>query len=124
MCLSANLTTILYSPGAVGRYDTLQVPSLLSWQVISALEGPSTARAKPPGPASLVTMVKLQGSSQITKTAPAPFLTCQRLRENTTSSSSSPTNTSWDLPSRPRSRALPSKRRPLRSALPRRSASK
>lgn len=27
----------------------MQVPSLLSWQVISALEGPSTANESPPG---------------------------------------------------------------------------
>ena len=48
MCLSPNLTEILYSPGAVGKYDTDTVPSLLSWQLISALLGPSTARDKPP----------------------------------------------------------------------------
>jgi hypothetical protein len=42
------LTEILYSPGAVGKYDTDTVPSLLSWQLISALLGPSTAKDKPP----------------------------------------------------------------------------
>jgi len=30
MFLSPNLTEILYSPGAVGRYETETVPSLLS----------------------------------------------------------------------------------------------
>ena len=48
ICLSPNLTEILYSPGAVGKYDTETVPSLLSWQLISALLGPSTAKDKPP----------------------------------------------------------------------------
>lgn len=51
MCLSPNRTEILYSPGAVGRYDTETVPSLLSWQLISALLGPSTAIDNPPAPA-------------------------------------------------------------------------
>lgn len=49
MCLSPNLTETLYSPGAVGRYVTDTVPSLLSWQLISALLGPSTANDSPPG---------------------------------------------------------------------------
>jgi hypothetical protein len=48
ICLSPNLTEILYSPGAVGKYDTDTVPSLLSWQLISALLGPSTAKDRPP----------------------------------------------------------------------------
>lgn len=48
MCLSANLTEILYSPGAVGKYVTETVPSLLSWQLMSALLGPSTANERPP----------------------------------------------------------------------------
>ena len=42
---------ILYSPGAVGKYETLTVPSLLSMQLMSALLGPSTAKASPPAPA-------------------------------------------------------------------------
>ena len=49
MCLSANLIMMLYSPGAVGRYWTEHVPSLLSVQVISAFDGPSTASERPPG---------------------------------------------------------------------------
>ena len=61
MCWSANLIMMLYSPGHVGMYDTEHVPSLLSLHVISAFDGPSTARARPPAPASLVTMVKLHG---------------------------------------------------------------
>lgn len=48
ICLSPNFTDILYSPGAVGKYDTDTVPSLLSWQLIAALLGPSTASDKPP----------------------------------------------------------------------------
>lgn len=48
MCWSANRMMMLYSPGAVGRYDTEHVPSLLSVHLISALEGPSTANANPP----------------------------------------------------------------------------
>ena len=51
MCSPANRALILYSPGAVGRQDTLTVPSLLSMQLISALLGPSTAKASPPAPA-------------------------------------------------------------------------
>ena len=49
MCLSANLMMMLYSPGAVGRYCTEHVPSLLSVHVISAFDGPSTASDRPPG---------------------------------------------------------------------------
>ena len=49
MFLSANLTTISYWPGLVGKYVTLHVPSLLSTQLILALDGPSMARARPPG---------------------------------------------------------------------------
>ena len=48
MCLSANLTVMLYSPGAVGKYVTVHVPSLLSSHLISVFDGPSMARAKPP----------------------------------------------------------------------------
>lgn len=48
MCLSANLTVMLYSPGAVGRYVTVQVPSPLSLHLISVLEGPSMASDNPP----------------------------------------------------------------------------
>ena len=48
MCLSANLTVILYSPGAVGRYETVQVPFSLSLHLISVLDGPSMANDKPP----------------------------------------------------------------------------
>ena len=62
MCLSPNLTVILYSPGAVGKYETDTVPSLLSWQEISALLGPSTAKDNPPAPAPLVEIVKFPGS--------------------------------------------------------------
>ena len=53
---------VLYSPGAVGRYSTEQVPSLLSTQENSALEGPSHERARFPAPARSVTIVKGQGS--------------------------------------------------------------
>ena len=48
MCLSANLTVMLYSPGAVGRYVTVQVPSPLSVHLISVFDGPSIARDRPP----------------------------------------------------------------------------
>jgi hypothetical protein len=84
MCLSAYLTETLYSPGAKGKYETDTVPSLLSWQLISALLGPSTASDNPPNqkeqeryivirlrmemklpdPAFLVEMVKLHDSPQ------------------------------------------------------------
>ena len=49
MFLSANLTVMLYSPGAIGRYVTVQVPSLLSTHLISVFDGASMARDKPPG---------------------------------------------------------------------------
>lgn len=42
MWLSPALMDILYSPGAGGMYVTLMVPSLLSWHVTSAFDGPST----------------------------------------------------------------------------------
>ena len=48
MCFSSNLIVIAYSPGAVGKYETEQLPSSLSSQVISVFEGPSTAKARPP----------------------------------------------------------------------------
>ena len=72
MCWSANLADILYSPGAVGRKLTLTVPSLLSWQDISALLGPSTASANPPAPAPLVLMTKPAGSPQMPCANPSP----------------------------------------------------
>ena len=60
ICLSANLHDTLYSPGAVGRNETETVPSLLSWQLISALLGPSTASDRPP----VVTQDERNNSSQ------------------------------------------------------------
>ena len=48
-CLSPSLMLMMYSPDAVGTYDTLQVPSSFSMHWISAFDGPSTARAKPSG---------------------------------------------------------------------------
>ena len=72
ICSPPNRALILYSPGAVGRYDTLTVPSLLSIQLISALEGPSTAKAKPPAPAPFVEMTKLAESPQRPCVRPGP----------------------------------------------------
>jgi hypothetical protein len=60
MCLSPKRTEILYSPGAVGRYDTETVPSLLSWQLISALLGPSTDSERPPTENKLKLLTNLQ----------------------------------------------------------------
>ena len=54
MWLSANLTEMLYSPGAVGTYPTVQVPSPLSTHLISVLEGPSMARDSPPDQTQIV----------------------------------------------------------------------
>lgn len=73
ICLSPNFTLILYSPGAVGRYDTETVPSLLSWQDISALLGPSTAKERPPAPAPFVDIMKFPGSPQTPYTKPGPY---------------------------------------------------
>ena len=44
----ACLTTILYSPVEVGVYVMVAEPSLLSLHFISAFEGPSMAKDKPP----------------------------------------------------------------------------
>ena len=54
MWLSAILTEMLYSPGAVGTYPTVQVPSPLSSHLISVFEGPSMARDSPPDQTQIV----------------------------------------------------------------------
>jgi len=44
----AYLIAILYSPGRVGTYVIVHVPSLLSLHCISAFDGPSIDRPRPP----------------------------------------------------------------------------
>lgn len=48
MSMPLTLTLARYSPATLGTKVTVQVPSWLSWQLISALDGPSTARLRPP----------------------------------------------------------------------------
>lgn len=73
MCLPPNITPILYSPGSVGKYETEIVPSLLSWQEIVALPGPSIDSERPPGPTSFVEMLKFPGSPQTPYIKPGPY---------------------------------------------------
>ena len=84
MCLSPNFTPILYSPGAVGRYETEIVPSLLSWQEISALLGPSTDNESPPAPASFVEMLKFPGSPHTPYIKPGPYAVTYPLANEST----------------------------------------
>ena len=49
MCFPFTLMLTLYSPGDMGTKEQLVVPSLLSFLVMSALDGPSIEIARSPG---------------------------------------------------------------------------
>ncbi len=46
MCFPPVLMLTMYSPGDIGKYDTLVTPLDFSFFVISALDGPSTLMSR------------------------------------------------------------------------------
>lgn len=84
MCSPLTLTDARYSPATLGTNVTVHVPSWLSWQLISAFDGPSTAKLRPPTPHhhhDVITQY-MYGSSVMDHCLPAPAFFVSMVKEH------------------------------------------